>query len=98
MLARELGMDLVVVVRSQRQLRSVVFDAPDGFGQQPEVFHSDVMFLKAPVDRLAGDARGADPRRRRPRLARARRGVLRAAQRARAQSRMSRIVGTPSTS
>ena len=42
-------MPLVVVVRSHRQLRSVVGKAPDGFGQQPDRFHSDVLFLRAPL-------------------------------------------------
>jgi uncharacterized protein (DUF1697 family) len=94
-LARELGIDLVVVVRSQRQLRSVVHDAPDGFGQQPEVFHSDVMFLKAPLTasqamRVVQTRDGVD-------RAWPGRGVVyfeRLSER-RAQSRMSRIVGTP---
>lgn len=38
-----------VVVRSHRQLRTVVDTAPEGFGQQPDAFHSDVVFLKAPL-------------------------------------------------
>jgi uncharacterized protein (DUF1697 family) len=40
---------LVVVVRSHRQLRTVVDHAPDGFGTQPDTYHSDAVFLKAPL-------------------------------------------------
>lgn len=49
MLERRLGMTLVVVVRSRVQLRNVVAKAPEGFGQQPDTYHSDVVFLKAPL-------------------------------------------------
>ena len=48
-LERRFGVPLVVVVRSHRQLRSVVARAPDGFGQEPDRFHSDVVFLRAPL-------------------------------------------------
>lgn len=44
-----LGIPLVVVVRSHRQLRAVVDRAPDGFGASPGTFHSDVIFLKPPL-------------------------------------------------
>ncbi len=40
---------LVVVVRSHDQLRGVVDRAPDGFGVAPAKYHSDVVFLKAPL-------------------------------------------------
>ena len=43
------GMDLVVVVRSHRQLKNVVDKAPDGFGREPDLYHSDVVFLKRPL-------------------------------------------------
>jgi uncharacterized protein (DUF1697 family) len=43
------GMGLVVVVRTERQLRSVVAKAPKGFGASPKEFHSDAVFLKAPL-------------------------------------------------
>ena len=49
MLHRRLGVDLVVVVRSARQLRSIVAKAPSGFGVEPDVHHSDVVFLKQPL-------------------------------------------------
>ena len=45
-LERRLGMTLVVVVRSDQQLRNVVDKAPAGFGQSPDEYHSDVIFLK----------------------------------------------------
>ena len=40
---------LVVVLRSHRQFRAVVEKAPDGFGRKPDLHHSDVVFLKAPL-------------------------------------------------
>jgi uncharacterized protein (DUF1697 family) len=43
------GIPLVVVVRSLRQLRTVVEKAPSGFGAKPDTFHSDVIFLRAPL-------------------------------------------------
>jgi len=49
LLEARLGMPLVVVVRSRRQLQNVVRKAPDGFGQQPDTYHSDVIFLKSPL-------------------------------------------------
>ena len=47
MLERRFGVPLVVVVRSHAQLRNVVDRAPDGFGSEPDTYHSDVIFLKA---------------------------------------------------
>ena len=86
---------IVVVVRSLRQLRSVVRSAPDGFGEQPEQYHSDVVFLKAPL--TAGAAM---------KVVQTRDGVDRAwpgtgvvyferLSAERTRSRMSKIVGTP---
>lgn len=43
------GFPVVVVVRSHRQLRDVVTKAPEGFGQTPDLHHSDVIFLKSPL-------------------------------------------------
>jgi uncharacterized protein (DUF1697 family) len=56
MLSRRLGIDVVVVVRSRRQLENVIRRAPDGFGEQPDLYHSDVVFLKTPLtpDRALG--------------------------------------------
>jgi uncharacterized protein (DUF1697 family) len=49
MLERRFGVPIVVMLRSHRQLRTVVDKAPDGFGAQPDTYHSDVIFLKAPL-------------------------------------------------
>lgn len=43
------GLDLVVVVRSKSEMLSVVSDAPRGFGQDPEHYKYDVIFLKEPL-------------------------------------------------
>ena len=40
---------LVVVVRSHRQLKAIVDTAPKGFGQSPDEYHSDVIFLRKPL-------------------------------------------------
>lgn len=48
-LEQRFGIPLLVVVRTHRQFRSVVEQAPDGFGTQPDTFHSDAIFLKAPL-------------------------------------------------
>lgn len=48
-LDKELGLSLMVVVRSLIQLRNVVRESPDAFGERPEEYHSDVVFLKAPL-------------------------------------------------
>ena len=94
-LERRLGVALVVVVRSHRQLRDIVEKAPHGFGSDPDTYHSDVIFLKAPLSsrqamRVVKQREGVDQ-------AWSGTGVLyfsRVSAR-RAQSRMSRIVGTP---
>lgn len=95
LLEHRFAVPLTVVVRSHRQLDSVVRDAPDGFGQEPDRFHSDVVFLKAPLtSRQAME------------VVELRDGVDRAwpgtgviyfarLSERRTQSRMSRIVGTP---
>lgn len=38
-----------VVMRSRKQMRAVVSDAPSGFGERPETHRYDVIFLKAPL-------------------------------------------------
>jgi uncharacterized protein (DUF1697 family) len=48
-LEQRFGLPLMVVVRSHRQLRRVVEQAPEGFGTQPDTYHSDAVFLKAPL-------------------------------------------------
>ncbi len=95
MLERRLGVPFVVVLRSHRQLRTIVEKAPDGFGAEPRTYHSDVIFLKAPLSsqqamRVVALRDGVDQ-------AWPGAGVIyfaRLSER-RAQSRMSRIVGTP---
>ena len=95
MLGRWFGIPLVVVVRSHAQLRTVVTTAPKGFGRSPDTYHSDVVFLKAPLTSLqAMDVvqlrEGVDQ-------AWPANGVVYFARLSarRTQSRMSRIVGTP---
>jgi uncharacterized protein (DUF1697 family) len=94
-LERRFGFPLVVVVRSHAQLRAVVAQAPKGFGQQPHVYHSDVLFLRAPLTpaqamKVVKLRDGVDQ-------AWTGRGVLYFARLSarRTQSRMSSIVGTP---
>ena len=95
MLERRLGVPLVVVVRSHRQLRNIVDKAPNGFGAAPDTYHSDVIFLKGHLSsrnaiRVVDLRDGVDE-------AWTGSGVLYFARVSarRAQSRMSRIVGTP---
>ena len=84
-----------VVVRSLRQVRSVVRSAPAGFGERPDEFHSDVIFLKSPLTPAAAMKvvqlrEGVD-------RAWAGTGVLyfaRLSER-RTQSRLSKVMGTP---
>ncbi len=94
-LGRHFGIPLVVVVRSHRQLRNVIDKAPDRFGGDPDTYHSDVIFLKAPLSsrqamQVVQLREGVDQ-------AWKGTGVLYFARVSarRAQSRMSRIVGTP---
>jgi uncharacterized protein (DUF1697 family) len=44
------GFAIPVVVRSLAEMADVVGNAPPGFGDHPTVFHSDVWFLKSPLD------------------------------------------------
>ncbi|UDY34783.1 DUF1697 domain-containing protein [Dermatobacter hominis] len=89
------GTRLVVVVRSLRQLRSVVRSAPDGFGDRPDEFHSDAVFLKSPLTaakamKVVQTREGVDE-------AWPGTGVIyfQRLSAARTKSRMSKIVGTP---
>jgi len=95
MLERRFGIPLLVVVRAHRQLRAVVNKAPGGFGTKPTTFHSDVLFLKAPLTsrqamRIVEVRDGVDQ-------AWPGTGVLYFARPSarRTQSRLSRIMGTP---
>jgi uncharacterized protein (DUF1697 family) len=94
-LERRFGIPLVVVVRSHAQLRDVVAEAPEGFGSAPDTYHSDVLFLKAPL--TSRQAMEVVVRREGVDEAWPGTGVLYFARLSarRTQSRMSRIVGTP---
>jgi uncharacterized protein (DUF1697 family) len=95
MLERRFLIPLLVVVRSHAQLRSIVDKAPAGFGQSPDTYHSDVIFLKPPL--TPTHAMGVVERRAEVDEAWTGTGVLyfqRLSAR-RTQSRMNRIVGTP---
>jgi uncharacterized protein (DUF1697 family) len=48
-LERRYKTNLVVVVRSHRQLKAVIDKAPKGFGKQPDTYHSDAIFLRSPL-------------------------------------------------
>jgi uncharacterized protein (DUF1697 family) len=50
LLLDRLQQQLLVVVRTHDELRAIVEDAPAGFGTLPETHHSDVAFLKAPLN------------------------------------------------
>jgi len=95
MLEKRFGVPLVVVVRSERQFRSVVDKAPKSFGDHPDTYHSDVIFLKKPLTakqamRTVELRDGVDE-------AWSGTGVLYFARLSarRTQSRLSKIVGTP---
>ncbi len=95
MLERRFCVPFVVVLRSHLQLRNVVDRAPDGFGAEPEIYHSDVIFLRAPLS--SAQAMRAIELRDQVDRAWAGTGVLyfeRLSER-RGQSRLSRIAGTP---
>ena len=94
MLERRFHVPLLVVLRTHLQLRAVVDKAPPGFGRDPGTYHSDVIFLKAPLSTRDG-----------MRVLQVREGVDQAwsgtgviyfarVSARRSQSRMSRIVGT----
>lgn len=95
MLRRRLGLGLVVVVRSRRQLENIIRKAPDGFGDRPDLYHSDVVFLKAPL--TPARALGVVELREGVDQAWAGTGVLYFARLSarRTQSKMSKIMGTP---
>ena len=94
-LERRFGFPLVVVVRTHAQLRAVVQQAPKGFGKQPDTFHSDVIFLRAPL--TPAKAMKVVKLRDEVDQAWTGRGVLYFARLSarRTQSKMSSIVGTP---
>lgn len=85
----------VVVVRSHKQLKEIVANAPEGFGSQPDLYRYDVIFLKEPLTvkeamKSVSTKEGVDE-------AFSGKGVLyfsRLMSRA-TQSRLTRIIGTP---
>ncbi|HSJ33551.1 MAG TPA: DUF1697 domain-containing protein [Acidimicrobiia bacterium] len=95
MLRRRLGIDLMVVVRSRRQLENIIRKAPEGFGEHPDLYHSDVVFVKAPL--TPARALGVVELREEVDQAWAGTGVLYFARLSarRTQSKMSKIMGTP---
>jgi uncharacterized protein (DUF1697 family) len=92
-------LSVIVVVRSLQQLRKVVDDRPRGFGSRSDTFHSDAIFLKAPVtsakamrmiERVGARREGVDE-------AHPGNGVVYFSRLSaeRTKSRMGKIVGTP---
>jgi uncharacterized protein (DUF1697 family) len=49
LIERRFGLAVSVLVRSRAQMRNIVRKAPSGFGQEPDRYHSDVLFLKRPL-------------------------------------------------
>lgn len=49
LLVTEFDVDTVVLALAADALRSTVYDAPDGFGSQPDTYHYDVAFLMSGV-------------------------------------------------
>ena len=94
-LERRFGFPLVVVLRSHAQLRAIVEQAPKGFGKQTDAYHSDVIFLRAPL--TPAQAMKVVKLRDEVDQAWTGRGVLYFARLSarRTQSKMSSIVGTP---
>ncbi len=95
LLADRIGCPVLVVVRSHRQLATIVKAAPDGFGTDPNTSLSDVVYLKAPLTvkqamRVVALREGVD-------RAWAGTGVLYFERRVdrRSQSRFSRVASTP---
>jgi uncharacterized protein (DUF1697 family) len=48
-LSKEFGYAATVVLRSRAQMRTIVRRAPDGFGESPQVYRYDVVFVKEPL-------------------------------------------------
>lgn len=95
-IAERFDLTIAVVVIPHATLRRVVEQAPGGFGKRPDAYHSDVIFLKKPLTPAAAlkvvQLRdGVDE-------VWAENGVLYFARLSekRTQSKLSKIVGTPS--
>ncbi len=54
LLSTTFGYTASVVLRTREQLRAIVDEAPEGFGAQPDIYRSDVIFLMPPL--TAGEA------------------------------------------
>jgi uncharacterized protein (DUF1697 family) len=94
-LSRRFGYTASVVLRSRREMRTVVASAPRGFGTDPDRLRYDVIFLKQPL--TAAKALSQVPVREGVDTVWAGRGVLyfqRVVARA-SQSRLSQVVGMP---
>ena len=48
-LATAFDYEASVVMRARKQMRAVISEAPAGFGDRPETFRYDVIYLKAPL-------------------------------------------------
>lgn len=95
LLAQRLGVPVLVVVRSHRQLANIVESAPEAFGTDRDAYLADVIFLKAPL--TSAQAMRAVSLREGVDRAWAGTGVLyfdRLVERS-SQSRLSRLVSTP---
>ena len=94
-LSERFGYEATVVVRTHDELRAIVRDAPDGFGEEPARFRYEVLFLKEPLS--AAEALDQVPLREGVDAVAAGKGALYHARlEARAtQSKLNRIVGTP---
>ncbi|MDE2782061.1 MAG: DUF1697 domain-containing protein [Gemmatimonadota bacterium] len=53
MLAAAFDYRAKVTLRSRRQMRAVVEEAPEGFGSRPDVYRYDVLFVMAPLTAAA---------------------------------------------
>jgi uncharacterized protein (DUF1697 family) len=93
--SRAFGFPATVVLRSRRQLRRVIDEAPAGFGSRPALYRYDVIFLKEPLS--ASKAVESAPTRPGVDAVSAGPGVLYFSRLVRkaTQSRMSRIVSLP---
>jgi uncharacterized protein (DUF1697 family) len=56
LLAESFGFPVPVVVRTRKQMRTVLDRAPSGFGEDAAAFRSDVIFLKEPLTAKAAIA------------------------------------------
>lgn len=95
LLAQRFGLPVPIVTRTAVEYRQAVESAPSGFGTQPDVYHCDVVFLKAPL--TADEAMRAFSCK--PDVDEVWAGpatvYFRRLRQRRTESRLSRVVGTP---